>query len=137
MNIVPVADHMRHALVLKPEEKILREEFGSWLPDTIIDCHAHCNLETHVNFVSDHAYGHMLSTFTYFGLEDSIKLRDLFFPERTVHSLRFPKTFRGIDHRAANDDLTPKFQTTLSTGLLVRIRTYEAAPYLARSEGAN
>lgn len=105
MNLVPVAAHLRHSLTIKPEEDVLRKEIEAWLPEAIIDCHAHCNLEEHVDFVSDHAFGHMLSTFTYFSLEDSIRLRDLLYPWRKVQSLRFPKTFRGINHRAANDYL--------------------------------
>lgn len=105
MNLVPVAAHLRHSLTIKPEEDALRKEIEEWLPEAIIDCHAHCNLEAHVDFVSDHAFGHMLSTFTYFSLEDSIRLRDLLYPWRKVQSLRFPKTFRGINHRAANDYL--------------------------------
>jgi len=105
MNIVPVADHFRHALNLKPQEVVLRKELGEWLPEVIIDCHAHCNLEAHVGDVSDYAYRHMMSSFTYLSLEDSIRLQDLFYPWRKVRSLRFPKTFRGIDHRAANDYL--------------------------------
>jgi hypothetical protein len=105
MGKVPVSEYLAHALKVKPEEQALRNELRSWFPAAIIDCHAHCNLEEHVKFVADRAYGHMLSTFTHFGLKESVKLRDLFFPESTVRSLRFPKTFRGIDHRAANDYL--------------------------------
>lgn len=105
MDHMPVEEYLNHALKIKPEEEILRQRAAEWLPDQIIDCHSHCNLKTHVNFVSDRAYGHMLSTFTYFALEDSIGLHQLFYPNRTVHTLRFPKTFEGIDHRAANDYL--------------------------------
>lgn len=105
MNIVRVADHLRHALDLKPQEVALRKEIDEWLPEVIIDCHAHCNLETHVKHVSDYAYKHMMSSFTYLSLEDSARLHDLFYSFRKVKSLRFPKTFRGIDHRAANEYL--------------------------------
>ncbi len=105
MNVVPVADHLRHALNLKPQEVALRKELEEWLPAVIIDCHAHCNLEAHVKQVSDYAYKHMMTSFTYLCLEDSARLQDLFFPFRKVRSLRFPKTFRGIDHRAANEYL--------------------------------
>ncbi len=105
MNSVQVSDHLRHALTIKPEEEALRKEIQAWLPEAIIDCHAHCNLEAHVDFVSDIAFEHMLSTFTYFSLEDSIRLRDLLYPQRQVRSLRFPKTFRGINHHSANEYL--------------------------------
>ena len=102
MLTIPVPEYLLHAYNLKPQEVALQKQVDEWLPEVVIDCHAHCNLEAHVNYVSDYAYKHMLSSFTYFSLEDSAKLRELFYPRREVRSLRFPKTFRGIDHRAAN-----------------------------------
>jgi len=80
----------------------LIREFQEWLPDTIIDCHAHCNLSEHVRSIDDRAYNHMLSTFPSFSLEESREWHALLHPGKDVRSLRFPKTFRGIDHRAAN-----------------------------------
>ena len=98
-------EYFRHALSLKPEEEALRIKMEEWLPERIIDTHAHCNLESHVKSVNPHAYGHMLSTFTHLSLEDSIKLREIFYPNKIVQTLRFPKTFRGIDHVSANEYL--------------------------------
>ncbi len=83
------------------EQKSIRE-FQVWLPDTIIDCHAHCNLPEHVRSVDSRAYDHMLSTFPSFSLEESKEWHTLLHPGKNIRSLRFPKTFRGIDHRAAN-----------------------------------
>jgi len=44
----------------------------------------------------------MLSTFPSFSLEESREWHALLHPGKNIRSLRFPKTFRGIDHRAAN-----------------------------------
>jgi hypothetical protein len=44
----------------------------------------------------------MLSTFPSFSLEESREWHSLLHPGKHIRSLRFPKTFRGIDHRAAN-----------------------------------
>lgn len=100
---IPVEKYLLHAIRFKPEEERLRETFSAWLPDSIIDCHAHCNREKDVVNISDKARGHMLSTFPYYSLEDSAWVRKTFFhPGKNVRTLRFPKTFRGIDHRAAN-----------------------------------
>ena len=74
----------------KPEEVKLIKFYQDWLPQTIIDCHVHCNLDQHVNFISDHAYKHMLSTFPGFSLEKS----------EECNNLR-PASF----HRHARDDL--------------------------------
>lgn len=108
---IPVDDYLADALQLTPAEGRLRQEFAAWLPDDIIDCHAHCNLRAHVSYVSDRAFGHMLSTFTYFSLKDSATVNALLHPGTRVRSLRFPKTFEGIDHRAANAYLLEESST--------------------------
>lgn len=94
--------YLEHARVFTTSERSLIEVFAGWLPPTIIDSHAHCNLPEHVHFVSDRSYGHMLSTFPSFSLDESKQWHQLLHPGITVRSLRFPKTFRGIDHKAAN-----------------------------------
>ncbi|MBM3272230.1 hypothetical protein FJY94_03055 [Candidatus Kaiserbacteria bacterium] len=104
MNI-PVEKYLAHALSFTPQEMRLQYEFEAWLPDEIIDCHAHCNLREHVAYVSNRALAHMLSTFTYYSIEDSLRVRALLFRGKKVRSLRFPKTFEGINHRAANEYL--------------------------------
>lgn len=103
---IPVNKYLEHALRFKPLEKELRDQFEQWLPREIIDCHAHSNREEDVTSVCEKAYMHMLSTFPYYSLEDSARMRDTFFhPGKHVRTLRFPHVFRGIDHRAANDYL--------------------------------
>lgn len=94
--------YLAYSLALKPQEIQFRDEFAMWLPNEIIDCHAHCNLPEHVIAMTEKTYGHMLSTFPSFTLEESKQLREVLFPDKKLYSLRFPKTFRGIDHRKAN-----------------------------------
>lgn len=97
--------YLEYASVLTEEEKELVEEFGEWLPDEIIDCHAHCNLPEHVVSMSDSTFNHMLSTFPSFTIEESKQWHYFLHPGKTIRSLRFAKTFRGIDHKAANQYL--------------------------------
>ncbi len=99
---LPIEAYFAHAYRMSDAETALRDELMDWLPDEIIDAHAHCNLESHIVDVPPKARKHMLSTFPYFPLEDSEQLRGLFFPGKKIRSLRFPKTYRGLDHRAAN-----------------------------------
>lgn len=94
--------YLTYAKSLTDNEKGLIREFEEWLPDAIIDCHAHCNLPEHVRSIDERAYNHMLSTFPSFSLEESKKWHALLHPGKKIRSLRFPKTFRGIDHRVAN-----------------------------------
>lgn len=102
---LPIQDYFAHAYRLSAEEIRVRDELMDWIPDRIIDAHAHCNLPEHVVEINPRARMHMLSTFPYFPLEDSEWLRTMFFPGKELRSLRFAKTFRGLNHRAANDYL--------------------------------
>jgi len=102
---LPIGDYFAHAYRLSPEEIRVRDELMDWIPDRIIDAHAHCNLPEHVVEINPRARMHMLSTFPYFTLGDSERLRTMFFPGKELRSLRFAKTFRGLNHRAANDYL--------------------------------
>lgn len=77
-------------------------EFEEWLPETIIDCHAHCNLPEYVRSIDQRSYYHMLPTFPSFTLDESRTWNELLHPGKDIQTLRFPKTFRGIDHRVAN-----------------------------------
>lgn len=83
-------------------ERHLIDEFDQWLPERIIDCHAHCNRPEHVRTIDDRAFHHMLSTFPSFTLEESKDWHQKFHPSKEVRTLRFPNVFRGIDHKAAN-----------------------------------
>lgn len=87
---------------LSGKELDLISEFKDWLPDNIIDCHAHCNLEEHVRSIDSRSFNHMLSTFPSFTLEESKSWHRLLHPGKHIRSLRFANVFSGIDHKAAN-----------------------------------
>ncbi len=95
-------EYLLHATELTDKESQLITEFSQWLPDEIIDCHAHCNLPEHVRSIDDRAYNHMLSTFPSFTLEESKAWHKKFHPGKKVRTLRFATVFRGIDHKATN-----------------------------------
>ncbi len=54
--------YLENSLKLGEKEVTMIEEFVNWLPDDIIDCHAHCNLPEHVEGMQEKTYRHMLST---------------------------------------------------------------------------
>jgi len=97
--------YMADSLNLSMAELSLRDSYAEWLPNTIIDCHAHCGLQEHVEFMERKTYKHMLSTFPSLSLEQSNAMRPMFYPGKIVRSLRFAKTFRGINHRKVNSYL--------------------------------
>ncbi len=102
---IPREAYLAYARSFTDKENQLINEFSEWLPDEIIDCHAHCNLPEHVGSIDERTYHHMLSTFPSFSLEESRAWHTLLHPGKRIRTLRFPKTFRGIDHRAANSYL--------------------------------
>jgi hypothetical protein len=97
--------YLSHSLDFKPEEIRLRDEFAEWLPDKIIDCHAHGNLPEHVDSISEKTYRHMLSTFPSFTIEESEHVKKTFYPGKQISTLRFASVFRGINHKKANSYL--------------------------------
>lgn len=105
MFSVDCAPYMADSLVFTAEEIALRDSYATWLPSSIIDCHAHCGRCEDVEFMDRKTYKHMISTFPYFTLEQSDDARALFYPGKIVRSLRFAKTFRGINHKKVNDYL--------------------------------
>lgn len=94
--------YLNHALNFSAQEKFLVENYAQWLPSQIIDSHAHCNLQSHVREVNTQAFHHMMSSFPYYSLEESKKIHGLMHPNIDIRSLRFPKTFKGINHKEAN-----------------------------------
>lgn len=102
MQQIPVEDYLNNSLILKPEEVVIRDRLLSWLPDNIIDCHAHCNLPAHVSELEADVYWHMMSTFPSFSLEQSYEVQKVFYPGKNVRTLRFPNVYKGIDFKAAN-----------------------------------
>jgi len=94
------------ALILSSEEKQLRAELNEWLPDLIIDCHAHANGTNAVKKLPRGTLERVHSSFPDFGIEDSLRMRRVLYFGKKVHTLRFSNPYRGIDHRSANAYLT-------------------------------
>ena len=94
--------YLAHALELTREEQARRDALMDWLPSQIIDVHTHANLGEHVRWIDERSRGHMLSTFPHFTIAESDTMTEIFFPGIHVRRLRFAKTFKGIDHKAAN-----------------------------------
>jgi len=97
--------YLKFARELTSAEQSLIKKYEDWLPSLIIDCHAHCNLPSHVNYISGRVREHMMSTFPSFSLEESYEWMKIFHPGKKILSLRFPVTFRGINHKEANSYL--------------------------------
>jgi hypothetical protein len=102
MQTIKTTDYYSYTLEFKPQEFALRESLMEWLPDDIIDVHAHSNLPEHVERIPDQIFHHMMSTFPSYQVFMSTAMRHIFFPGKRVRSLRFANAYRGIDHRAAN-----------------------------------
>ncbi|MEY4731230.1 MAG: hypothetical protein RL681_176 [Candidatus Parcubacteria bacterium] len=102
MNEIDQDAYLAYAKSFTEAERGLIDEFERWLPSALIDCHAHCNLAEHVRFVDEKARRHMLSTFPSFSLDESEEWHRRLHPGKSIRALRFPKTFRGIDHKSAN-----------------------------------
>lgn len=102
MRTIDREAYLAYALDFKPQERKLLTGFAQWLPQRIIDCHAHCNLAAHVRWIDDGTLNHILSTFPSFSLEESAQWHSTLYPNSEIRSLRFSKTFSGIDHKQAN-----------------------------------
>jgi len=107
-NKIDQAAYLLFSRDITPEEQKNIIEFKEWLPDKIIDCHAHCNLQSHVQYINAQAYNHMLSTFPSFSLKKSKEWNTLLHPGKIIFTLRFPSVFKGIDHKKANSYLLEK-----------------------------
>lgn len=97
--------YLEYALRFSSREERLRDTFMNWLPETIIDSHAHCNRSEDIQTLSPLIRNHMMSTFASFDLEESMRIQQLFYPGKYVRTLRFCSAFKGIDHRAVNQYL--------------------------------
>jgi len=103
--------YLDHAMQFSSKEERTRDELMSWLPDVIIDAHAHANQASQVQVIDPTTMAHMMSTFPAFDLEASERVKAVFFPGKRVKTLRFANAYRGIDHVAANDYLLSQTQT--------------------------
>lgn len=105
MSASQVPDYYQYSLALKPEEEELSRKFQRWLPDQIIDCHAHCCPSEHLLGLDEALLRHMMTTFPVFNLEQSYAEQKLLYHDKHVKTLRFASAYRGIDHRASNEYL--------------------------------
>lgn len=94
--------NLHDAINFSQEEIEKSKQISERLPDEIIDAHAHCTLSSHVIGIDDRAFNHILSSFPFFSLDDSVSANKMLFPETIVHSLRFGMVFRGVDYLAMN-----------------------------------
>jgi hypothetical protein len=97
--------YLKDALHLHPKEERLRTDFNAWLPDQIIDCHAHANSVDDVKEIPLQALNRVYASFPGFTVEDSLHVRELLYPEKRVRTLRFANPYKGINHRGANTHL--------------------------------
>lgn len=105
MNDIPYKKYLDDALLSAETDAERMADLVDWLPENIIDAHAHCNLAEHVLEISPEIYNHPISTFPSFSLEESYAVIAKLYPGKKVSTLRFPNAWRGIDHRAANEYL--------------------------------
>jgi len=97
--------YLSHAQEITPTEKEIMKKINQWLPNTIIDVHAHCCLESHIYSIEEKTFHHMISTYPSFSLVQSQFMNSLLHPRKVIKSLRFPHVFRGLDHRRSNQYL--------------------------------
>lgn len=93
------------SLIFSEQEKRLCSLYTDWLPDKIIDCHAHCNTDDHIIVVANSLYNHINSTFLDFDLNKSRIVKNNLFPGKEVYTLRFSHPMVGINHKEANNYL--------------------------------
>ncbi len=113
-------DYLENALTLSESEKELRYDFYKWLPDIIIDCHAHANGKDAVLNISNSTLKRVHSSFPGYSIEDSILVSETLYLDKNVRYLRFANPYKGIDHIKANNYLlenSPLADTVALTGL--------------------
>lgn len=96
--------YMRYALQFTEKEKQLQNMFMDWLPDVIIDSHAHILPEPFApELLDSFEYGSIMSTFPSFSLEESDQAKAVFYPNKKVISARFLIPFRGAILKETNE----------------------------------
>lgn len=106
--ISQTAKYLKYAFRLTSQEMVLRDAFGEWLPDQIIDCHCHCNISDHTEKIDPRLINHPASTFSYFDLQWAEQAKHLLFSGKSVCSLYFSLPLFGIDFVNANQYLLNK-----------------------------
>ena len=97
-----IPDYYQYSLNLNEKEYKLLVSFQNWLPQDIIDCHAHSCQPENVHKIDDSLMKHMMTTFPVFTLDQSYTEQELLYPNKNIRTLRFAHAFRGIDHKSSN-----------------------------------
>ena len=58
---LPIEDYFCHAYRMSEAEIRIRDSLMEWLPDDIVDAHAHCNLREHVVEINPRARTHAVN----------------------------------------------------------------------------
>lgn len=98
-------DNINDSLELRNDELEAALSIGERLPKKIIDAHAHYADQKHVTDIDENSKNHIISTFPYFTIQNSIDFSKLFYPNCLVNFLRFGMVFRGIDYVSMNRDI--------------------------------
>lgn len=106
MKTETIEEYFNYSRNLTPYETEQIKVFSEWLPNQIIDVHAHCNLPEHAQNIDPKMLTHMMTTFPYYSIDQSEMFKRVLFPETEVRTLRFPHVVRGIDIKGANDYLS-------------------------------
>ncbi|MFQ6118340.1 MAG: amidohydrolase family protein [Methanosarcinales archaeon] len=100
---IPVDAYFEYALSLTSKEQKLIREFSKWLPNEIIDAHAHSNTKRQWKLIDDYYLSHLPGTFPWFEVSKHMKVNRILYPAIKVKMLLSPFTYRGTDHRTANN----------------------------------
>ena len=103
--------NLEHAKSLTPSEIRSIEFYTGWLPDRIVDAHAHSGEEsTSQNAkVPQKNLRHMSSTYLHFPIERSRQFDSLFHPGKKITRIRFAKVQRGLSQSATNQYLLSRY----------------------------
>ncbi len=103
--MIDTEEYWKYSLTFKNQEKKLVKEFSEWLPERIIDCHAHSALKEHVEEMRPEIFSHMFSTFPYFSVKESKSLKSVLFPGKEVLTIRMSKPSNGVNFKEVNNYL--------------------------------
>jgi len=121
-NLIPYEGYYEHVLELNSHEQKLQEQLVPELPRTIIDAHVHAAAAEHYDpdAMTDHVYGHMMSTFPVTDIPTSEHIDEVLMPGIKVRKVRFAHAYAGIDHFAVTDyllDQSPEKDAVAAFGL--------------------
>jgi len=96
--------YMDYAFQFTGEERHLQNMFMDWLPDVILDSHAHLLPEVFAPIrLEDFDCTRVASTFPSYSLEESNLVSAAFYPNKKLIRQRFVLPLRGVNFRGANN----------------------------------